>query len=202
MRLTRNDVRQVRKLRETRNHKCALLDDAEEDMRFAPTSPTAAGSSSMTRGRSDSANSNGSYSALRWDPHQAAQAAQHASTAATNLARTFTQRVKISPTAHAVKQRFERMRLEAKERELASRGQDPAAILAKEELLDEQGNQVGKTEKQAVANADTVLQPAAELKETPPKLQIDQLEIAGLVKHPKDWSIIFAKAKTQVPTTA
>jgi len=98
-----------------------------------------------------------------------------------------------------VKQRFERMRLEAKERELASRGQDPSAILAKEELLDEEGNQIEKSEKEAVSQA--TLQPAAEVKESV-KIQIDQLEIGGLVKHPKDWSVIFAKAKTQVPTTA
>lgn len=192
---------QVRKLREYRNLKCSLLDEAEEDLRFAPASPQAGagGSTSMSRARSDSANSNGSYSALRWDPHQAAQAAQHASTAASNLARTLTQRVKVSPTAHAVKARFERMRLEAKEREMLSRGQDPSAILAKEELLDEEGNKVEQIEKEAVSQA--TLQPPVELREQQ-NLQVDQLEIAGLVKHPKDWSIIFAKAKTQVPTTA
>lgn len=94
------------------------------------------------------------------------------------------------------------MRLEAKERELASRGQDPSSILAKEELLDEEGNKIDKSEKEAISQASTLsLQRAAEVKD-PVKLQIDQLEIAGLVKHPKDWSIIFAKAKTQVPTTA
>ena len=187
-------------MRDTRNLKCSLLDEAQEDLRFAPTSPSAAtASTSMTRGRSDSATSNGSYGALRWDPHHAAQAAQQASTAASNLARTLTQKVKISPTAHAVKQRFERMRLEAKERELASRGLDPSAILAKEELLDEEGNKVEKSEKEAFAHA--TLQPAAEVKE-PSKIHIDQLEIGGLVKHPKDWSVIFAKAKTIVPTTA
>lgn len=91
------------------------------------------------------------------------------------------------------------MRLEAKERELASRGQDPSSILAKEELLDEEGNKVDANEKEKVAQA--TLQPAAEVKE-PTKIQIDQLEIGGLVKHPKDWSVIFAKAKTQIPTTA
>lgn len=186
-------------MREQRNHKCSLLDEAQEDLRFAPTSPPGAASTSMTRTRSDSANSNGSYSALRWDPHHAAQAAQQASSAASNLARTLTQKVKISPTAHAVKQRFERMRLEAKERELASRGQDPSSILAKEELLDEEGNTVSEKEKESVSQA--TLQPAAEVKE-PAKIQIDQLEIGGLVKHPKDWSVIFAKAKTQIPTTA
>lgn len=190
---------EVRKLRDSRDHKCSLLDEAEENLRFAPTSPSATGSTSAVRSRSDSAASNSSYSGLRWDPHQAAQAAQQASSAASNLARTLTQKVKISPTAHAVKQRFERMRLEAKERELASRGQDPSSVLAKEELLDEEGNKVDTNEKRAIAQA--VLQPAAEVKE-PMKIQIDQLEIGGLVKHPKDWSIIFAKAKSQVPTTA
>jgi hypothetical protein len=191
---------QVTKLKEARNTKCSQLEDAEEDMRFSPASPQAATSSSgMARGRSDSATSNGSYSALRWDPHQAAQAAQHASTAASNLARSFTQRVKIPPTAHAVKSRFERMRLEAKERELASRGKDTTAILEKEDLLDEEGNALDNADKKTIAESG--LQPPVELKDSG-KIQIDQLEIAGITKHPKDWSIIFAKAKTSVPTTA
>lgn len=85
---------------------------------------------------------------------------------------------------------------------MASRGQEPsAALIAKEEeLLDEEGNKVDSDEKEAISRA--TLQPAAELKEPTQKMHIDQLEIAGLVKHPKDWSVIFAKAKTQVPTTA
>lgn len=212
---------QVRKLKETRNIKSALAEEAEEDLRFAPTSPgsiagtgtngsTSSGSSS--RVRSDSAASAAAThaaSVARDTATQAAHAAQHASIAATNLARNFSQRMRVSPTANAVKARFDRMRIEAREKELAAKGRETSdAILEEEELVDEEGNALPRGEKRDVIAGEKkaglgLLTPAAELARAPSKqIKIDELEIGRITKHPKDWSIIFTKAKTQIPTTA
>lgn len=199
---------QVRKLKDTRNTKCAQADDAEEDLRFAPASSPETSkldASPQARGRSDSSTSSNAAAAssqafaaasatASQAAHQAAQAAQTATTAASNLARTFSQRIKISPTAAAVKTRFDRMRTEASERDMASRGKDAALT---ENLEDEEGKQVAAGEKQAIVSQMPASTPHAGSDQL-----IDQLEIAGITKHPKDWSIIFAKAKAAVPTTA
>lgn len=213
---------QVRKLKEARNVKSALAEEAEEDLRFAPTSPgstvgsaganapTSSGSSS--RVRSDSAASAAAThaaSVARDTANQAAQAAQHASLAATNLARNFSQRMRVSPTASAVKARFDRMRIEAREKELAAKGRETSdAILEEEELVDEEGTALPRRERRDVVEGEKkaglgLLAPAAELASTTARqIKIDELEIGRITKHPKDWSIIFSKAKAQIQTTA
>lgn len=192
---------QVRKLKDARSVKCGLLDEAEDDLKFAPTSPGSvhsASSSSRPRSGSGGAAAAASLAFAQNTASQAAQAAQQASTTASNLARTLTQRMKVSPTAHALKSRLERMRLEAKERELVAEGKDPSRILEEEELVDEEGSKLDKSEKREVAAQERLITNNKNL----PSLKVDELEIAGVVKHPKDWSIIFARAKREVPTTA
>ena len=129
--------------------------------------------------------------------------------AATNLARNFSQRMRVSPTANAVKARFDRMRIEAREKELAAKGRETSdAILEEEELVDEEGNALPRREKREAVEGEKraglgLLAPAAELAGANAKqIKIDELEIGRITKHPKDWSIIFSKAKTQIPTTA
>ena len=106
--------------------------------------------------------------------------------------------MKVSPTAHALKSRLERMRLEAKERELVAAGKDPSRLLEEEELVDEEGAKLDRNEKREVAMQERTGINHKDL----PNLKVDELEIAGVVKHPKDWSVIFARAKREVPTTA
>lgn len=115
--------------------------------------------------------------------------------------------MKITPTALAVRNRFERMRLEAKEREMAAKGRDTDTILEQEELLDEEGNAIKGQEKEAIVAGEKEGAALPPIPTEPadkalPPLKIDQLEIGGLVKHPKDWSVIFSKAKLAIPTTA
>lgn len=183
-----------------------MAEEAEDDVRFAPTSPQAS-TSGMSRVRSDSGASASATHAVSVARDTATHAATQASIAASNLARTLSQRMRVSPTASAVKQRFDRMRLEARERELAAKGRETSnAILEQEELVDDEGKALAdsdKTEvraKEQTAHGLPSLAPAAELGDKP--LKIDELEIGSITKHPKDWSIIFARAKTQVPTTA
>lgn len=197
------DFGQVHRLREQRNQRCSMAEEAEDDVRFAPLSPQA-DSSHMKRDRSDSAAS--ASHAMNIAKDTATHAATQATIAATNLARNFSQRMRVSPTASAVKQRFDRMRSEAREKELAAKGRDSgAAILKKEELVDEEGKVVSGRNKAPLADiveapTSTSLAPSLDLDSGPVK--IDELEIDTIKKHPKDWSIIFARAKTQVPTTA
>jgi hypothetical protein len=106
--------------------------------------------------------------------------------------------MKVSPTAHALKSRLERMRLEAKERELVAQGKDPSKILEEEDLVDDEGSKLDKNEKREVAAQERIGTSSKDL----PNFKVDELEIAGVVKHPKDWSVIFARAKREVPTTA
>src|ERR1700722_7489372 len=112
---------QVRKLKDTRNQKCSVADEVEDDLRFAPVPGSPHESSSGNRARSDTMGSATSShhaafatasATASQAAHQAAHAAQTASQAASSMARNFSQRMKISPTANAVKTRFERMRAE------------------------------------------------------------------------------------------
>ena len=89
--------------------------------------------------------------------------------------------------------------MEAKERDLAAKGKNTGSLLEKEGLVDEEGNEVEESFKARILDQEK--EQAAKSK-IPLRLKIDELDIAGVVQHPKDWSITFLKAKTQVPTTA
>lgn len=108
--------------------------------------------------------------------------------------------MKVSPTAYAIKTRLERMRSEAKERELTAKGKDTGAMQEEEELVDEEGNRLEGSVKSGVIEQqkDSTIKDADKYM---PNLRTDQLDIAGVVKQTKDWSVIFSKAKMQVPTT-